>query len=81
MAAESHITIPLETLLDLLRAEGFKEISTTAILDIQKVLANLDEEEINDYKNSAVSIKSITVYAEKPSKDNRNCCGPESKCC
>ena len=50
MAAESHITIPLETLLDLLRAEGFKEISTTAILDIQKVLANLDEEEIKDYK-------------------------------
>src|SRR6478672_639989 len=42
---------------------------------------NLSEEEINDYKNSAVSIKSITVYAEKPSKDNRNCCGPESKCC
>jgi hypothetical protein len=50
MAAESHITIPLETLLSLLRAEGFQDISTTAILDIQKVLANLDEEEIKDYR-------------------------------
>jgi hypothetical protein len=43
-------TIPLETLLALLRADGFKDISTTAILDIQKVLANLDEEEIKDYR-------------------------------
>jgi arsenite methyltransferase len=41
----------------------------------------LSQEEINDYKNNNISIKSITVYAEKPAKDDRNCCEPGSKCC
>ena len=41
----------------------------------------LSKEEINEYKNSATKILSITVYAEKPSKDARNCCEPGSGCC
>ena len=46
------------------------------------ILSNyLSEEEIKEYKNSNISIKSITVYAEKPAKDERNCCEPGSKCC
>jgi arsenite methyltransferase len=46
------------------------------------ILSNyLNPEEINEYKNSNVSIKSITVYAEKPAKDERNCCEPGNKCC
>jgi len=29
----------------------------------------------------ASPIKSITVFAEKPAKDDRNCCEPNSSCC
>lgn len=50
MPAVSHNKIPLETFFAHLRREGF-EISTSAILDIQKVLANLpeaDSMELND---------------------------------
>jgi arsenite methyltransferase len=38
-------------------------------------------EEIAAYKAGNNRIKSITVYADKPAKDERNCCGPESSCC
>ena len=33
------------------------------------------------YKADDARIESITVYAEKPAKDERNCCEPGSKCC
>ena len=46
------------------------------------ILANyLTEEEIAAYKNGHTKITSITVYAEKPAKDDRNCCEPGSGCC
>lgn len=46
------------------------------------ILGNyLSEEEITAYKRSDTRITSITVYAEKPVKDERNCCGPDSGCC
>ena len=46
------------------------------------ILGNyLTTEEITEYKDSDLSIKSITVYAEKPAKDERNCCEPGSGCC
>ena len=41
----------------------------------------LSAEEINDFKNSNAKITSITVYAEKPAKDERNCCEPGNDCC
>ncbi len=41
----------------------------------------LSAEEIAEYKNSDTRIKSITVYADKPSKDERKCCEPENGCC
>lgn len=41
----------------------------------------LSEEEIAEYKKGKVRIASITVYADKPAKDNRNCCEPGSGCC
>ena len=28
-----------------------------------------------------LGVYSITVYAEKPAKDDRNCCEPGSSCC
>lgn len=39
------------------------------------------DDEIADFKKSKTRITSITVYAEKPAKDERNCCEPDSKCC
>jgi len=46
------------------------------------ILGNyLNEEEIAAYKAGNSKIKSITVYAEKPAKDDRNCCEPGSGCC
>src|SRR6476660_9443375 len=72
--------IQMKEYLDIIEEAGFSGIIVQKEKKIHlpdDILSdNLSEEEINDYKNSAVSIKSITVYAEKPSKDNRNCCGP-----
>jgi len=39
------------------------------------------KEEIEWYKKSGTKIISITVYAEKPAKDARNCCEPGNGCC
>jgi arsenite methyltransferase len=39
------------------------------------------EQEITAFKNSGTRIASITVYGEKPAKDERNCCTPGSGCC
>jgi arsenite methyltransferase len=38
-------------------------------------------EEIDAFRKSGAKITSITVYAEKAAKDNRNCCEPDSGCC
>lgn len=38
-------------------------------------------EEIAGFRNSGAAIKSVTVYAEKPAKDDRKCCEPGSGCC
>ncbi len=43
--------------------------------------AYLSAEEIAEYKKGNTRIASITVYAEKPSKDDRKCCEPGSGCC
>ncbi|MBC7826839.1 MAG: N-acetylmuramoyl-L-alanine amidase [Chitinophagaceae bacterium] len=44
-----HTAIPLASLLALLKSEGF-DISTSTLLDIQKVIANLDEDELRDFR-------------------------------
>ncbi len=44
----SHITTPLATLLAMLKSEGF-DISTSTLIDIQKVLANLGDEDLSDF--------------------------------
>ncbi len=41
----------------------------------------LTAEEMDTYKKGNVKITSITVYAEKGAKDERNCCTPGSGCC
>lgn len=47
-----------------------------------EILANyLTPQEIAEYKAGNTRITSITVYGEKPSKDDRKCCDPGSGCC
>jgi arsenite methyltransferase len=71
--------------LDIIEEAGFTNVTLQKekkIILPDDILSNyLNPEEINEYKNSNVSIKSITVYAEKPAKDERNCCEPGNKCC
>jgi arsenite methyltransferase len=41
----------------------------------------LNKEEIVAYKAGNTKIVSVTVFANKPAKDERNCCEPGSACC
>ena len=64
---------------------GFKNIAVQkdkTIIVPDDILGNyLSAEEIIAYKKGNTKIASITVYAEKPTKDDRNCCEPGSGCC
>ena len=67
--------------LDYISKAGFKNITIqkekTIIVPDDILINYLNKEEIEQYKNNTSSIKSITVYAEKPT----TCCTPESGCC
>jgi SAM-dependent methyltransferase len=71
--------------LDIIKEAGFTNITLQkdkAIVIPGEILAEyLSEEEINEYKKGKVRITSITVYADKPAKDERKCCDPGSGCC
>ena len=71
--------------LEIIEQAGFKNITLQkdkAIIIPDDILANyLSAEEIKTYKNGKTKITSITVYAEKPAKDDRNCCESGSGCC
>jgi arsenite methyltransferase len=71
--------------LSIIDETGFINVSLQKEKDIiipDDVLSNyLSVEEIALYKKGATKIKSITVYAEKPAKDERKCCEPGSGCC
>ncbi len=71
--------------LAIIEEAGFKNITVQkdkAIIIPDNILANyLNAEEIIGYKKNDTKIASITVYAEKPAKDDRNCCEPGSGCC
>ena len=71
--------------LSIIEEAGFSQILLQKEKEItipDDILANyLSESEINEYKADAASIKSITVYAEKLAKDDRNCCEPGNGCC
>ena len=64
---------------------GFTNIRVQKEKDISlpdDLLGNyFNQEQIEEYKAGNSRIKSITVYAEKPAKDSRNCCEPGSSCC
>jgi len=69
----------------MIEETGFVNIVLQKAKDIvipDEILSNyLNIEEIKQYKDSNINIQSITVYADKPSKDERNCCEPNSGCC
>lgn len=71
--------------LSIIEEAGFKNIilqKEKNIIIPEDILANyLTEEEISQFKSGNINIQSITVYAEKPSKDERQCCEPGSGCC
>ena len=71
--------------LEIIEGAGFKNImlqKDKAIIIPDSILANyLNADELAEYKNGNTKITSITVYAEKPAKDERKCCEPGSGCC
>lgn len=71
--------------LGIISEAGFSNITLQkdkAIHIPDEILAAyLSPDEIESYKKSNTRITSITVYAEKPAKDARNCCEPGSGCC
>lgn len=71
--------------LGIIEEAGFKNITLQkdkAIHIPDEILADyLSKDEISDYKKGTVKITSITVFAEKPAKDDRNGCDPGSGCC
>jgi len=77
--------IQKQVYLEIIEAAGFKNITLQkdkVIVIPDNILANyLSEAEIAAYKTGNTKITSITVYAEKPAKDERNCCEPGSGCC
>jgi ubiquinone/menaquinone biosynthesis C-methylase UbiE len=77
--------IQKQVYLEIIEQAGFKKISIQkdkTIIIPDDILANyLSAEEIAVYKKGNTRITSITVYAEKPAKDDRNCCEPGSGCC
>lgn len=77
--------IQKEVYLEIIEAAGFKNITLQkdkAIVIPENILANyLNTDEIAEYKNGNTKITSITVYAEKPAKDEKKCCEPGSGCC
>ena len=71
--------------LAIIKEAGFKNITLqkdkTIIIPDNILTSYLSAEEISEYKNGKTKITSITVYAEKPAKDDRNCCEPGNGCC
>ena len=74
-----------EDYLSVIHEAGFSDVEVQKekkILIPDQVLSSyLNEEEMLQLKNNPPGIYSITVYGQKPAKDERNCCEPGSGCC
>ncbi len=75
--------IQKQVYLNLIEANGFKNITVQkdkAIIIPDDILSQyLSEDQLTAFKQSGTGIRSITVYAEKPLKEEKSCCGPD--CC
>lgn len=71
--------------LSIIEEAGFKNISIQKEKKIsipgEILLQYITREELEILKQDGPGIFSITVYAEKTAKDQRNCCEPGSNCC
>jgi arsenite methyltransferase len=71
--------------IDIIQEAGFTNISLQKekeiVLPDEILQQYLSSEEMEAYKTGDTKIISITVYADKPAKDERNCCEPGSGCC
>jgi ubiquinone/menaquinone biosynthesis C-methylase UbiE len=71
--------------LGIIEEAGFTNITVqkdkTIVIPDEILAEYLSRDEINEYKDGNIRIASITVYANKPSKDARNCCEPGAGCC
>ena len=71
--------------LAIIEEAGFTNITLqkdkTIVIPDEILAEYLSQQEIDEYKKGKVRITSITVYADKPSKDERKCCEPGSSCC
>lgn len=71
--------------LQIIEEAGFKNVlvqkDKPVIIPDEILSGYLSPDEIEEYKKGKTKITSITVYAEKPAKDERNCCEPGSGCC
>lgn len=69
--------------LELIEANGFTNITIQkdkAIIVPDDILKQyLSGEQLAAFKQSGTGIRSITVYAEKPTEEKKACCGPD--CC
>jgi arsenite methyltransferase len=75
--------IQKQVYVELIEANGFTNMTIQkdkAIIIPDDILSQyLSKQQIADFKQSGTGIRSITVYAEKPSEAKKSCCGPE--CC
>jgi len=71
--------------LEIIQEAGFDNLTVQKEKEIiipDEILREyFSEEEISEHKKSNTQIKSVTVFASKPAKDERNCCEPGSSCC
>ncbi len=75
--------IQKQVYLELIEANGFTNITIQkdkAIIVPDDILKQyLSDEQLAAFKQSGTGIRSITVYAEKPTEEKKACCG--SDCC
>jgi arsenite methyltransferase len=75
--------IQKQVYLGLIEANGFRNITVQKdkpIIVPDDILSQyLPDEQLTAFKQSGTGIKSVTVYAEKPTEEKKACCGPE--CC
>ena len=71
--------------LKIIEDAGFSNVKIqkqkTISIPEEELLKYVSADLIASLNMDSSPIKSITVYAEKPSKDERNCCEPGSSCC
>jgi arsenite methyltransferase len=75
--------IQRQVYLELIEANGFARITVQkdkSIIIPDEILSQyLTAEQLAAFKQSGTGIRSITVYAEKPTEETKTCCGPD--CC